>query len=195
MNTRLTYCSTDNSISFFYISQTVVDHSGNSQRPTNLKAFKSFSKLVSCKQNNLKNCFTKMLFFLMTKRKKTWTYPVLNAILTNPFRFLSVNVADPGYASNDSAAPPMTIMAALPFPFFVQMCVMLSFDTSFSPMPNKKSRWNGHLKLTRNTGILERASQKLWRQTRGVYSSKRLGIKILRSIYILARYISSYFLH
>jgi len=67
-------------------------------------------------------------------------YPVLNAIFINPLRFLNFKVADPGYASNDSAAPPMTMMAAFPVPFFVHTYVMLSLDTSFKPKPSRKSR-------------------------------------------------------
>ena len=44
------------------------------------------------------------------------SYPVLSAIFTKPFLFFSFSLAEPGKASSDSAAPPMTIMAAFPVP-------------------------------------------------------------------------------
>ena len=77
------------------------------------------------------------LIWNLTKKvrwSKTYkAYPVLIACLINPFLFVSVRLYDPGFDSNDSSAPPMTITAIFPLPFLVNIHSRLERLTSQIP--------------------------------------------------------------
>jgi len=57
--------------------------------------------------------------FSPKERTGTTSDPLSIAILMNPCRFFRTNSKTPGRACSDSSAPPMTIVIALPGPFFL----------------------------------------------------------------------------
>lgn len=57
------------------------------------------------------------------------TNPFWRANLTKPFRFLRFKINLPGFASNASVAPPMTITKKLPFSFCCRIQDKLRLDT------------------------------------------------------------------
>ena len=62
-----------------------------------------------------------------------YPYPVLMAILTNPFLCFSMRSYLPGRAFRASSAPPTTTIAAFPGPCLVRIHCMLSLLTSHTP--------------------------------------------------------------
>jgi hypothetical protein len=74
------------------------------------------------------------------------THPALTAILINPNLFLKVKSFVPGCAAKLSAAPPTTIVIALPGPC-LRMFIHDRFETEPIPRIRIRSRYRGILKL------------------------------------------------
>ena len=72
--------------------------------------------------------------------------PVFSAIFTKPFRRASVSTAQPGRASNASAAPPTTIATDAPGALVRFLCT-LALVTLLIPSAMSTSRVNGNIKL------------------------------------------------
>lgn len=64
---------------------------------------------------------------------KPCPHPNSSAILTNPFLCFTTTVLTPGADARDSAAPPITITTALPFPFLERRWARLDLLTGQRP--------------------------------------------------------------
>lgn len=64
---------------------------------------------------------------------KPCSHPNSRAILTNPFLCFTTTVLTPGEDARDSAAPPITITTALPFPFLERRWARLDLLTGQRP--------------------------------------------------------------
>lgn len=70
---------------------------------------------------------------------KPTSHPNSSAIRTNPFLCLTTTVLTPGEDARDSAAPPITITTALPFPLLERRCTRLDLLTGQRPVQARKT--------------------------------------------------------
>lgn len=72
---------------------------------------------------------------------KPSSHPNSRANRTNPFLCLMTTVLTPGAEARDSAAPPMTITTALPFPLLERRCTRLDLLTGHKPVQGDIHFW------------------------------------------------------